>query len=109
MSRGDLGFIEGRIHTSGRIPAAGLSRDLEWIEGPEVGRLGGLKPGDLSKDDIYADIATELMPGLRPGRERDEERTVMTHMGMPALDAAVPALVYDLAIDAGAGTWIRVF
>ena len=84
-------------------------RDLEWIEGPEVGRLGGLQPGDLWKADIYADIATEMMPGLRPGRERDEERTIMTHMGMPALDAAVAALVYDLAIDADAGTWIRVF
>ncbi len=84
-------------------------RDLEWIEGPEVGKLGGLQPGDLSKADIYADISTELMPGLRPGRERDEERTIMTHMGMPALDAAVAALVYDLAIEADAGTWIRVF
>lgn len=27
----DQGFIMGRIHTSGRIPAAGLDRDLEWI------------------------------------------------------------------------------
>ena len=35
-------------------------RDLEWIEGPEVGRLGGLLPGDLWKHDVYADIATEL-------------------------------------------------
>lgn len=84
-------------------------RDLEWIEGPEVGRLGGLQPGDLSKNDIYADIATELMPGTVPGREREDERTIMTHMGMPALDCAVAALVYDLAVEAGAGTWIRVF
>lgn len=84
-------------------------RDLEWIEGPEVGRLGGLQPGDLSAADIHADIATELMPGTKPGRERDEERTIMTHMGMPALDAAVAALVYDLALAAQAGTWITVF
>lgn len=84
-------------------------RDLEWIEGPEVGRLGGLMPGDLWKDVIYADIATELLPGTLPGRERDDERTIMTHMGMPALDCAVAALVYDLALEAGAGTWIRVF
>jgi len=84
-------------------------RDLEWIEGPEVGRLGGLQPGDLGKADVYADIATELMPGIRPGREHDDERTIMTHMGMPALDAAAAALVYDLAVEAGLGTWIRVF
>ena len=84
-------------------------RDLEWIEGPEVGKLGGLKPGDLSKADVHADIATEIMPGIRPGREHPEERTVMTHMGMPALDAAVASLVYDMALTAGAGTWIKVF
>jgi ornithine cyclodeaminase/alanine dehydrogenase-like protein (mu-crystallin family) len=84
-------------------------RDLEWIEGPEVGRLGGLQPGDLRKADIYADVATDLMSGTVPGRERDDERTIMTHMGMPALDCAVAALVYDLAVAAGAGTWIRVF
>lgn len=84
-------------------------RDLEWIEGPEVGKLGGLAPGDLTKADIHADLATEIMGGTRPGRETDEERTIMTHLGMPALDAAVASLVYDLAMSAGAGTWVEVF
>ena len=28
---GDLGFIMGRIHSSGRIPNANLTRNLEWI------------------------------------------------------------------------------
>jgi subtilisin family serine protease len=27
----DFGFIMGRIHSSGTIPAAGLTRDLEWV------------------------------------------------------------------------------
>jgi subtilisin family serine protease len=27
----DIGFVMGRIHSSGRIPAAGLERDLEWV------------------------------------------------------------------------------
>ena len=26
-----MGFIMGRIHTSGHIPAAGLTRDIEWV------------------------------------------------------------------------------
>lgn len=30
-SPGDTGFASGRIHTSGRIPAAGLVKDLEWV------------------------------------------------------------------------------
>ena len=84
-------------------------RDLEWVEGEETGRLGGLQPGDLSRGDIHADLASEIVPGLRPGREDERERTIMTHMGMPALDAAVASLVYDLAISAGAGRWIEVF
>lgn len=84
-------------------------RDLEWIEGPEVGKLGGLNDGDLTKANIHADIATEIMGGTRPGRESKDERTIMTHLGMPALDAAVASLVYDLALSAGAGTWVEVF
>ena len=84
-------------------------RDLAWVEGEEVGRIGGLQPGALSRSDIYGDIAAEIMPGHKPGREADQERTIMTHMGMPALDAAVASLVYDLALEAGAGTWIEVF
>jgi len=28
---GDIGFWSGRVHSSGRIPAAGLRRDLEWV------------------------------------------------------------------------------
>lgn len=28
---GDIGYIVGRIHASGRIPARGLDQDLEWI------------------------------------------------------------------------------
>lgn len=84
-------------------------RDLEWVEGPEVGKLGGLQPGDLTKADIHADIATEIMGGLKAGRENDEERTIMTHLGMPALDAAVASLVYDLALAKGVGTTMKIF
>ena len=84
-------------------------RDLAWIEGDEVGRLGGLAPGVLSRADIHADLASEIIPGRKPGREHDRERTMMTHMGMPALDAAAASLAYDLALEAGAGRWIEVF
>jgi subtilisin family serine protease len=30
-TEGDLGWVMGRIHSSGRIPGAGLVRDLEWV------------------------------------------------------------------------------
>lgn len=31
LNVGDLGFTSGRIHTSGRLPAAGLVKDIEWM------------------------------------------------------------------------------
>jgi ornithine cyclodeaminase/alanine dehydrogenase-like protein (mu-crystallin family) len=84
-------------------------RDLEWIDGPEVGKIGGLKAGDLSRANVHADLATEIMASLRPARENADERTIMTHMGMPALDAAVASLVYELALASDVGTWTKVF
>lgn len=84
-------------------------RDLAWIDGEETGRLGGLRPGEVTRNDIYADLATEIIPGLKPGRESDRERTIMTHLGMPALDAAVAHLLLSEAQEAGAGTVLRLF
>jgi len=84
-------------------------RDLEWIEGVEVGKIGGLKDGQFTSKDIYTDLATEIVPGKKTGRGTDDERTVMTHMGMPALDAAVAALVYEKAKEKGIGTILKVF
>jgi ornithine cyclodeaminase/alanine dehydrogenase-like protein (mu-crystallin family) len=84
-------------------------RDLEWIEGSELGRLGGLKPGWVTRSNIYADLATEIIPGKKPGRESAEERTIMTHLGMPALDTANCELVYRKAQEMGVGTIVNVF
>jgi len=80
-------------------------RDLTWIEGEEAGKFG---PEDLSEADVYADLV-EIMTGEKPGRETPEERTVMTHMGMPALDTAASHLVYERAIDTGVGTTLTLF
>jgi len=41
----DMGFLQGRIHSAGQIPASGLSRDLEWI-------VVGDGQGDLSENEI---------------------------------------------------------
>ncbi len=45
LTRGDMGFIEGRVHTSGLLSAAGLSRNLEWI-------VVGNGKGDLSENEL---------------------------------------------------------
>ena len=42
---GDLGFMLGRIHTAGRIPAEGLTRDLHWV-------VPGDGEGDFSENEL---------------------------------------------------------
>ena len=41
----DIGFIMGRIHTSGKIPAAGLTLDLDWI-------VAGSEGSDYSENEL---------------------------------------------------------
>jgi ornithine cyclodeaminase/alanine dehydrogenase-like protein (mu-crystallin family) len=84
-------------------------RDLEWIDGEETGRIGGVTPGSITRGDIYADLATEIIPGHKPGRDSATERTIMSHMGMPALDAATAHLLVTEAQRRGVGTLLRLF
>jgi len=79
-------------------------RDLLWIDGDQVGITG---PEGLDRDDVYCDL-TELVGGEYDGRQSAEERTVMSHMGMPALDVATSHLVYEKAQARGLGTTLRL-
>jgi subtilisin family serine protease len=49
LSPNDFGWISGRIHTSGRIPARGLRTDLEWIV---VGQEGQFSVSDISENEL---------------------------------------------------------
>ena len=44
-SPGDVGWLFGRIHTSGRIPAKGLSHDIEWV-------VAGNRVIDVSENEL---------------------------------------------------------
>lgn len=79
-------------------------RDLLWIDGDQVGITG---PEGLSRDDVHADLP-EVIVGDATGRESADERTVMSHMGMPALDIAASHLAYEKAKDAGIGTTLTL-
>lgn len=68
--------------------------DAEWMAGP------GHWAGKLSKEDVYADLS-EIATGKKPGRESDQERTLMTHGGMAALDIATAYAVYKVAKKRG--------
>lgn len=92
-------------------------RDLD----PEIGRRAGkwflgyhapdkyilrsprLNPGlTLREEDVFGDM-TELLTGKIPGREREDEIIVSTHMGMGAHDVNCAIAVYQRAQRRGMG------
>jgi ornithine cyclodeaminase/alanine dehydrogenase len=51
----------------------------------------------------YADLG-QLVAGLKPGRERDDERTLAMNLGLALDDMAVAPEIYRRAIERGIGT-----
>ena len=88
--------------TADKWAVAWLPVDVGWIEGeyPWTGKI--------LKDDIYGDLG-EIVTGRKKGRERDDERTLMTHLGMGPLDIAPAFDVYKLAKERGLGTILKIF
>jgi ornithine cyclodeaminase/alanine dehydrogenase-like protein (mu-crystallin family) len=54
---------------------------------------------------VHADLG-ELVTGQKPGRETPEERTIAANLGLALDDMAVAPLLYQAALEAGAGTWL---
>jgi ornithine cyclodeaminase/alanine dehydrogenase-like protein (mu-crystallin family) len=77
--------------------------DGEWLKKPP---FSGIR--NLSVDSVYADMV-DIVAGRKPGRENARERTIMTHMGMGALDVAVAHEVYQRARSKGIGRKIELF
>jgi len=55
--------------------------------------------------DPYADLG-EIVAGLKPGRTRDDERTLALNLGLALDDMAVAPAVYRRARERGLGTWL---
>jgi ornithine cyclodeaminase/alanine dehydrogenase-like protein (mu-crystallin family) len=53
----------------------------------------------------YADLG-ELVCGLKPGRERDDERNLAINLGLAMDDMAVAPEIYRRAKEKGIGTWL---
>ena len=61
----------------------------------------------ITEDHIHANLG-EVVAGLKPGRESDEEITLFKSVGLAVQDAAAAARVYELAQATGVGTEIEV-
>ncbi len=55
--------------------------------------------------DPYADLG-EIVAGHKPGREREDERTMAINLGLALEDMAVASEVYARAREHGIGTWL---
>ncbi len=74
----------------------------------DILQIPRLNPGGtLTMDDVFGDI-TELLAGRIPGREREDEIIVSTHMGMGAHDVSCAATVYQRALEQGIGQWLQL-
>ncbi len=66
-----------------------------------------IEEGAITEDHIHASLG-EVVAGLKPGRESDEEITLFKSVGLAVQDAATSAQVYDLARAAGVGVEIEI-
>lgn len=58
--------------------------------------------GELRDEHIYSDIG-EIVAGLKPGRENDQERILFWHKGFSISDVMIGQLIYERAKEAGIG------
>jgi alanine dehydrogenase len=61
-----------------------------------------LNEGAITRDHFHASLG-EVIAGLRPGRESDEEITLFKSVGLAIQDVATANTVYRKALDAGMG------
>lgn len=63
--------------------------------------------GLLSMEDVYASMG-EIITGQKPGREREDEIILYSHMGMGALDVAVGHRLLEKAARLGVGQTLQL-
>jgi ornithine cyclodeaminase len=75
-----------------------------------AGPFGALRAhvdaGLLTRERVHAELG-EVVAGLRPGRERADERILLWHRGLATTDVAVAHLLLRRAEAAGVGTVLR--
>jgi ornithine cyclodeaminase/alanine dehydrogenase-like protein (mu-crystallin family) len=63
--------------------------------------------GAMTRGDVYAELG-QIVAGRKPGRERDDEVIVFDSTGMALQDVAAASIVYDRAVERGAGVRVAL-
>lgn len=65
------------------------------------------KDGELSDDDIYANLS-ELVAGSKPGREDADERIYFNAVGLAFVDVGIAIAMYERALETGLGQDLQI-
>lgn len=83
--------------------------DWNQCKKSEYGQFAGLiQSGALRDEHCYGEIG-EIVAGIKPGRERDDERIVFWHKGFAISDIVIGHLAYEKAKERGVGTWLTYY
>jgi ornithine cyclodeaminase len=77
--------------------------DWNQCQKSQYGQFAGLiQAGQLRDEHIYGEIG-QVVAGLKPGRERQDERILFWHKGFAVSDIMVGHLAYQKALARGIG------
>ena len=80
-----------------------------WEQASHSGEINvPLEKGELSKEDIYADIG-EIVTGNKKGRGSKKEITVFDSTGLAIQDLAIANVVYKKARRLKRGKYVTLF
>ena len=81
-----------------------LVDDWNQCQKSQYGQFAGMiQAGELRGEHIYGEIG-EVVAGLKPGRESQEERILFWHKGFAISDIMIGNLAYHKAREKGVGT-----
>ncbi len=67
-----------------------------------------ISKGLIKPEDVYATIG-EVIAGLKPGRESEEEITIFDSTGLAIQDVATASVVFERAKESGTGSYVKFF
>lgn len=80
----------------------------DWEQASHSGEINvPLSKGELAKDDVNAEIG-EVVAGLKPGRENDEQVTIFCSTGLAVQDCLTAKIAYDAALQQKVGRSMQI-
>lgn len=80
----------------------------DWEQASHAGEINvPLSKGELSREDVNAEIG-EVVAGLKPGRQRDDEITAFCSTGLAVQDSLTAQVVYEAALRQHVGRSIQI-